>query len=304
MGKVFSGLKELPAGMAPDTLTPGCMVLEGGAFRAVYGEGVLDRMMEEGITLQSTVGVSAGALNGFNYLGGNIGRAARINLSLRHDSRYVGLKAFKDNQGIIGFKYAFIDYEKKVEPFNYERFYKADRRFVAVCTNLNNGKAEYFEKGVCHDIFQAIRGSASMPYLSKPVNVDGIPCLDGGVRVKIPYQWAIDQGYEKIVVVRTRPRGSRRKESSAETKYAKAFYRKRPEFVEALETSPARANREAEELEALTDSGRLFTIFPSKDLGIGRVESDMEKLGDWYYLGYNDMGLRMDELRSYLGIRN
>lgn len=302
MNKVYSGLASIPKGSSPDTVTPGCLVLEGGAFRAVYGEGVLDRLLEDGINFGCAVGVSAGALNGFNYISGQIGRAARINLSQRYNSRYVGLKAMKENHGIIGFKYAFSGDMNGVEAFDFDRFYDPRRRFVAVCTNLANGKAEYFEKGQCQDIFQAIRASASMPYLSKPVTVDGIPCLDGGVRVKIPYRWALDEGYEKVVVVETKPRGMRRNESSPEARCAKFFYRSRPEFAQALSTSLVRANQEEEELERLTDSGRVFTVWPSKDMQVDRIERDLDKLGDWYWLGYNDMAGRLGELRDYLGI--
>ena len=66
----FAGSDRIPKGSAPDTVTPGCIVLEGGAFRAVYGEGVLDALMWAGLNFQCTIGVSAGALNGFNYVSG------------------------------------------------------------------------------------------------------------------------------------------------------------------------------------------------------------------------------------------
>lgn len=36
--------------------------------------------------------------------------------------------------------------------------------------------------------------------------------LDGGIADSIPVQYALDQGYEKIVVVLTRNRGYRKKE--------------------------------------------------------------------------------------------
>ena len=45
-------------------------------------------LMEAGINLSCTVGVSAGALNGMNYVSGQIGRSGRLNLTYRHDSRY------------------------------------------------------------------------------------------------------------------------------------------------------------------------------------------------------------------------
>ncbi len=33
-------------------LTPGCMVLEGGAFRGVYTSGVLDALLQAGIQMR------------------------------------------------------------------------------------------------------------------------------------------------------------------------------------------------------------------------------------------------------------
>ena len=37
-----------------------------------------------------------------------------------------------------------------------------------------------------------------IPYISRPVSVDGIPCPDSGCCEKVPYRWALDQGFEKI----------------------------------------------------------------------------------------------------------
>lgn len=103
--KRFSGISKLPNGNTSNKIVPGCIVLEGGAFRGLYTSGVLDALMQFEINMQCTVGTSAGALNGFNYVAGQIGRSARINLGYRHDSRYVGLEAFKNNKGIIGFDF-------------------------------------------------------------------------------------------------------------------------------------------------------------------------------------------------------
>ena len=158
--KIFSGINELPSGEASDKITEGCLVLEGGAFRGVYGEGVLDALMEEGINLSCTIGVSAGAMNGLNYVSGQIGRSARFNLRYRHDQHYVGLPAVRNNGGLIGFDFAFEEYDK-IDPLNKERFYDPKRRFLAVATNILTGKPEYFDRDTCSDIMRAIRASAS-----------------------------------------------------------------------------------------------------------------------------------------------
>ena len=48
-----------------------------------------------------------------------------------------------------------------------------------------------------------------MQVLSRMVYLDGIPYLDGGNSDCIPVDWAIGQGYEKIIVVKTHERGWR-----------------------------------------------------------------------------------------------
>lgn len=75
--KTWSGYDSIQLKEAPDTVVPGCLVLEGGSFRGCYTSGVLDVLMENGINLQTTIGTSAGALNGYNYVAGEIGRAAK-----------------------------------------------------------------------------------------------------------------------------------------------------------------------------------------------------------------------------------
>ena len=40
--KVYSKIASIPHGTASDIITPGCIVLEGGAFRGLSSEGVVD----------------------------------------------------------------------------------------------------------------------------------------------------------------------------------------------------------------------------------------------------------------------
>ena len=95
----------------------------------------------------------------------------------------------------------------------------------------------------------------------------------------------------------------------AQTKEALAQLRERHVNLvkELLEQSPmlmeqalARVSEICDELDQLSASGRAFVIAPSRDMHIGRMESDLEKLGDWYWLGYHDAKAQMDALRKYL----
>lgn len=117
----YSRLSDIPHGRAAGCISSGCLVLEGGAFRGVYTSGVIDALMLGGINLECTAGVSAGAMNGLNYAAGEIGRAGTINLTYRHDRRYVGLRPLMHDKGIIGFYFVFNTLGEEL-PFDMEAF--------------------------------------------------------------------------------------------------------------------------------------------------------------------------------------
>lgn len=297
--KVYSHLTEIPSGKAGSSITEGCLVLEGGAFRGLYTQGFLDAMMVNDINMRCTIGVSAGALGGMNYVAGQIGRSARTNLRFRHDSRYVGAKAVVHSHSLLDV--SFLTEERGIlEPLDKERFMQPDRQFIAVATNCLNGKAAYFEKGRCSDILQAVRASATMPFISPMVKINGIPYLDGGCSCKIPYRWALKKGFKKIIVIKTRESAYRKKAKVSSA--ALRVYRKYPEFARKLSVNNLLYNHECDEVERLHREGRLLRFAPSSPVTVARVEGDMEKLGQLYRLGWNDCLAGLEMMKSYLEI--
>lgn len=298
--KTYSGLDRLPRGRASSIVTPGCLVLEGGALRGTYSVGVMDALMEEDVNLQCTIGVSAGALNGISYVSGQIGRSARSPLRFRHDPRYFGFGAFLRNRSPFGFDFMFGELSRTLDPLDMERFMSPERRFVAVATNCHTGKAEYFEKGVCADIMLATRASSTMPYISRMVDMEGAPYLDGGCACKIPLHWALENGFSNIVVIKTRPDDYRRTPSAGRRLAHLIYGRKWPKLAASLAESNADYNRLCDDIARLQREGRVFVLSPSRFMDIGRMESDLEKLGEWYWLGYRDAKNAMPALRNYL----
>ena len=59
-------------------------------------------------------------------------------------------------------------------------------------------------------------------------------------------------------------------------------------------------NRTTEELEKAHKDGSIYTIAPSSPVEVSRFESDVEKLGDLYWQGYNDAEAQIDDIRGYL----
>lgn len=257
--------------------------------------------MQNGINLSCTIGVSAGALNAISYVSGQIGRSARFHLRYRHDPHFVGLNPIlsQKERGIIGFDFLF-DKLNEIEPLDSARFMSESRRLLVVCTALASGLPVYFEKRDSEEeIMTAIRASASMPYVSQPVSVRGIRCLDGGCSVKIPFEWPITHGYKKVVVVRTRERTYRAPRGEDERMPA-MFYGEFPEFCAVLSKMNERYNQELDALDQLEKEGRAFVIAPSIPVTSGRLESDMDKLGELYFMGMHDAKQALPALRLYL----
>ena len=295
--RLYKGVDAVPVGRADPSVTPGCLVLEGGGWKGLYTLGALDAMMERGINLSTVIGVSAGALSGLGYVAGQIGWGARIDLTYRHDPNYCGGGAFRRDHGITGFSYLFDDIARTY-PLDQERLMDPGRRLVVTAANLLTGQVTYFEKGQC-DLFRAVQASASVPYVTRPVVIDGVPYLDGGCAEKIPYAWAKTSGEEKIVVIRTRELSYRRK--SGAPRIAKRVYRKYPAFVDSMEKVNDRFNQTVEELERDAAAGKIFLLAPSKPVTVSRFDGDMDRLGELYWLGHADLRARAHELEAYLG---
>lgn len=177
------------------------------------------------------------------------------------------------------------DFPEKIIPYNYDAYFSNPDRFVMVTTNCLTGEAEYFEeKSSSERVMSIVRASSSLPFVSKITYVDGVPMLDGGIVDSIPVQYALDQGYEKLVVILTRNKGYRKKEGKM--RIAKAFYRKYPELQKALSVRNIRYNQTMNLIEKLEAEGRITVIRPIRPIEVGRIEKDTTKLAALYQEGY------------------
>lgn len=279
------------------------LVLEGGALRGMYTSGVLDTFLKNNMEFECVAGVSAGALNAMSYISKQPGRSAKINLVYCDDPRYIGRKAFIKNKGIIGYDYLFGDISENKVPFDYKSFENTNQRFIIVTTNCEKAETEYLEKSNCNDLFKAAQASSSMPLASAMVEINNNHYLDGAVTTSIPVKWALEQGYEKVVVVLTRDKTYRKPMlSNKMKKLYKLAYHKYPKLIEKLNTMPERYNKLQDEIIDLEKEGKIFIIRPEKEVTVSRLEKDKEKLENLYKEGIAEAEKNLDALKEYLEI--
>lgn len=276
------------------------LVLEGGALRGMYTSGVLDTFLKNNMEFECVAGVSAGALNAMSYISKQPGRSAKINLEYCDDPRYIGRKAFIKNKGIIGYDYLFGDISENKVPFDYKSFENTNQRFIIVTTNCEKAETEYLEKSNCNDLFKAAQASSSMPLASAMVEINNNHYLDGAVTTSIPVKWALEQGYEKVVVVLTRDKTYRKPMlSNKMKKLYKLAYHKYPKLIEKLNTMPERYNKLQDEIIDLEKEGKIFIIRPEKEVTVSRLEKDKEKLENLYKEGIAETEKNLDALKEY-----
>ncbi len=276
------------------------LVLEGGAMRGLFSAGVLDVMMENGIEFDAAMGVSAGAVFGCNFKSGQIGRSIRYNMRFCDDPRYCSLESLRKTGDLYNVQFCYDEIPNKLDPFDKEAYQANPMPFYAVCTNIETGKAIHkrLDNGDAKDM-EYFRASASMPVVSRIVEVDGYKLLDGGITDSIPLASMERRGYPRNVVVLTQPLGYVKKKSKM-LPLIRVSMRQYPNVIRAMEVRHIRYNKQTAYVREQELAGNAFVIRPPYDLGISRTEDDPAELRRVYELGRKEMEERLPELREFL----
>lgn len=279
------------------------LVLEGGALRTIYSAGVCDGLLAGGVMPDYLIGVSAGIAYGVSYISRQPGRNLEVATRYAPDKRYMGLGNLlrRDNRSYFGLDFTFRRIPEELVPFDYDTFAAYPGQMEAVVTNLNTGKADYLQ--VPRDAKGSslvLQASCALPLMFPIFHINGQPYLDGGASDAIPFERAMEQGCERVLVVLTRPRDYVRKPDSA-LRLLERKYRQWPEFCRTMRTRAERYNQSRQRLFQLEREGKTLVIAPENTHGVARTERNVEKLRLLWADGYRQATDRMEEIRDFLG---
>lgn len=261
------------------------LVMEGGAMRGMFTCGVLDVLMENGISFDGAVGVSAGATFGCNIKSRQIGRAFRYNKKYCKDKRYHSIRSLLTTGDIYNVPFCYDELPYKLDKWNIDAFRANPMEFYCVATDINTGKPVYHkcETGGKEDIIW-IQASASMPLVSRPVEINGGVYLDGGISDSIPLKFMEGLGYDKILVIETQPKDY----VKGRQKYmplVRWMLRKYPNMIKAMEERYLMYNEQKRYVREKEEKGEIEVIRPLAPLNISPVETDEKELERVYQLG-------------------
>ena len=276
------------------------LILEGGAMRGIFTSGVLDVFMENGITFEAACGVSAGAVFCCNYKSGQIGRGVRYNKKYAGDPRYCSIRSLIKTGDLYGADFCYREIPDRLDVFDRKAFSENPMQFYIGATDVITGKPVYHKCKDCNDEDMLwMRASASMPLMSRVVEVDGYGLLDGGISDPVPYRYMQEMGYNRNVIILTQPKDYKKAKSRA-VPLVKLLMKKYPAIVDAMEHRHEVYEKQLDEICAMEDSGTAYVIRPSESLGISRTEKDPEKLEEVYQKGRAEALKHLEELKRFI----
>lgn len=276
------------------------LVLEGGAMRGTYTAGVLDVFMEKKLLFDGVIGVSAGAIHGASFVSNQIGRNIRYYKKYASDKRFMSVYSLFKTGDLVGKDFCYNEIPWKLDIFDNDTFKKSDVEFYVTVTNVETGRAEYIRLTDLQkeEEMEYLRASASLPLVSRIVEINGKKYLDGGIADSIPLKASENLGFKRNVVVATRTADFKKKPEKSSA--AKLMYRKYPNFVNSIETRFAMYNGQKEYIAEKEKSGDVFLICPSEELKISRTDTNPDHLEEVYQTGRKDAEKAMPEIKKWL----
>lgn len=277
------------------------LVLEGGGMKGIYTAGVLDLFLDRGIDFSSVYGVSAGACHMCSYLSKQRGRALDISIDYLDMKQYCSVESFLITGDIFNVDMCYHLIPDYLYPYDNEAYKRYEGRAFSVVTNIVTGQAEYLRIRDMEKDIDMVRASASLPLVSRNVEIGGKLYLDGGISDAIPLRRSILDGNRKNVVIMTKEVGYRRKPvDRAQLTLIKARYAKYPKVAGLMAKRHINYNESLDYIERLRKKGQVFVIRPGKPSAVGRIEHDKEKMRALYREGYTDAEKQFEEMTTWL----
>lgn len=262
----------------------------GGGLRGIYGAGVLDKCLDNGIEFDYCIGVSAGSANICSYLSGQRGRNFKSYYTYSFRKQYMSLDNFlhKGSYFDLDYVYGDLSIDGAESPLDFAAFSASRQEFVIVASEAESGKVRYFTKADMHkNDFSVLKASSAIPVFCQPVEIDGIMYYDGGISDPVPVKKAFADGCTKVVLVLTRPISSVRIPDK-DLRLAKILHRHYPMASHNLALRAKRYNDSVAYARELAKEGKLLILAPDDIAGVDTMKKTKDSLMRLYGKGYHD----------------
>ena len=262
----------------------------GGGLRGIYGAGVLDRCMEEGVRFDCCIGVSAGAANMSSYVAGQHGRNKPFyqDYSFRKEYMSVGNLVRRHSYLDLEYVYGALSNAGGENPLDYPAMVENPAELVIVAAEARTGNPVYFTKeDLRQDDYRPLMASCCIPVIDRPYVIEGVPYYDGGLADPVPLEKALAMGCDRVAVILTKPIAPEQT-GSRDKKLAKLLRHRYPAAARGLALRAERYNKTVRQALKLEQAGRCCVLAPDSTEGMATLTKDRESLEKMYRKDWQD----------------
>lgn len=262
----------------------------GGGYRGIYAAGVLDYCIDQNITFDLGIGISAGSANLASYAAGQKGRNYLFYTEYGFRKQYSSLGNFIRKQSYIDMDYVYgtLSNHDGENPLNYPAIRDNPMEFFVVAADAVTGQAKYFGKeDIEEDNYDVFKASSSIPFFCPPYEIKGVPYYDGALGDPVPVEKAFELGCDRVVVILTKPENIPRN-SKKDERLAAGIRKKYPLAAERLCERAQRYNEEVALAQKYAKQGKVLIIAPDDTCGVDTLKKDKASLHRLYEKGYAD----------------
>ena len=262
----------------------------GGGLRGIYGAGVLDRCMEQGVKFDCCIGVSAGSANMCSYVAGQHGRNKPFYQEYSFRPEYMSVKNLLRKHSYLDLEYVYgtLSNAGGENPLDFAALMRDPRELYIVAAEAQTGKARYFTKAdLRQDDYRPLMASCCIPVVDQPYFIDGVPYYDGGLADPVPLEKAFALSCDRVAVVLTKPVAPERN-SRRDAELAKLLQHRYPEAAKGLALRAERYNKAVRQALKLEQQGCVCVIAPDSTEGMATLTKDKQSLEKMYQKGWRD----------------
>jgi predicted patatin/cPLA2 family phospholipase len=209
-GQVIAAIRERHARLAAgDGGRDGrklALVIEGGAMRAVSSAGGAVVLAQLGYSdvFDEVYATSAAVMNASYF----ITNQPLLGISVYFD--HCTTRAFVNPARfwkVIDVDYIFDHVAVHEKPLDTVKLLSARSRLYVAVMDRKTGEAFMVDtRAVRTPVLQVLKASAAIPvFYNRSVDIDGRPCMDGGLAIPLGVRQALDNGCTDVLVLSTRP---------------------------------------------------------------------------------------------------
>lgn len=181
------------------------IIAQGGGFRTAFTAGIIDCLLSKHHKpFDGFIGVSGGAIALSYYLSDQYGACIDAMKYLSQSDDFFQFRRLMSHKGYMDIEKLRMVANEKV-PFDLDHGLAEikDKEVYFVSTDKVTGDPVYLRPEK-EDWVDVVIASCTLPFVTKGTHVvRGMKLMDGGWTDPIPVRWAIEQGAEEILILRT-----------------------------------------------------------------------------------------------------